>query len=98
MPSPFMLADPPHAFGVDPAKRDRIESLSPQSLHHLVVEPVVLAIKAALELRSRPALQVEPARRFAKHLCHETGPLIDRLRAQAHPEEVLDDVGLDQRS
>ena len=94
----LVLPDPPHAFGIDAAKGHRVERLAAKSLHHLRVEPVVLAIEAALKLRSRASLQEEPARPFAKHVRHEGGPVLEWLRAEAHPQEVLHDVGLDERS
>src|SRR5438309_678920 len=94
----LVLPDPPHAFGIDAAKGHRVERLAAKSLHHLRVEPVVLAIEAALKLRSRASLQEEPARPFAKHVRHEGGPVLEWLRAEAHPQEALHDVGLDERS
>src|SRR5260370_4329224 len=98
MAGALVLSDPAHALWVDAPKRHGVERLASKTFHHLVVESVVLAIEAALELGARPPLEIQPARRLARHLRHERRPLVDRLGAQAHPEAVLDDVGLDQRS
>src|SRR5207253_36200 len=52
MTGQLVLSDAPHALGVDAPQRDRVQRLAPEALHHLVVQPVVLAIEAALKLRS----------------------------------------------
>src|SRR6266851_920980 len=97
MAGALVLPNPAHALRIDAPERHGIERLAPETLHDLVVQPVVLAIEAALELGARPPLEVEPARRLPRHLRHESRPLVHRLRPQAHPQEVFDDVGLDQR-
>ena len=98
MPSALVLADAPHAVRVDAAQGHGVESLTPEPAHHRGVQAVVLAIEAALELGAGAAFEVEPARRLAQHPRHERRPFVERLRAQPHPQEVLDDVGLDQRA
>ena len=94
----LVLSNPPHALRIDSPQCHRVERLPPESLHDLVVEPVVLTVKAALKFGTRPPLEIQPAWRLARHLGHERRPLVDWLRAEAHPEEVLDHVGFDQGS
>ena len=85
MAGTFVLANAAHAFWVDAPERHSIERLTPEPLHDLVVEAVVLPVEAALKLGSRSALEVQPSRRLARHLGHERRPFVDGLRAQPHP-------------
>jgi len=64
---------------------EMFERLSAETLHHLVVEALVLAVEASLEVSARAPLEVEPPRRFAQHLRHERGPVLQWLRAESHP-------------
>ncbi len=94
----LVLANAAHTLGIHASQRDRVQRLASQPPHDLVVETVVLAIEGALKFSARAALQVEPSRGLAQHLGHERGPILERLRAQAHPQEIFDDVRLHQRA
>src|SRR5260370_39931628 len=98
MAGTLVLSDPAHALRINAPERHGIERLAPETLHDFVVQPVVLAIEAALELGARPPLEIEPARRLARHLRHESRPLVHRPRPQAHPHETFDARALDQRA
>src|SRR5207248_9304435 len=91
-----VLADPPHPLRVEAAQGHRVHRLPAELAHVLVFEALVLAVEAALELGPRATLELQPARRLPDQAGQEVGPLAERLRLEAHPDEVLDDVGLDQ--
>src|SRR5712691_13300985 len=57
MAGALVLSNPAHALRVNAPQRHSIERLAPETLHDLVVQPVVLAIEAALELGARPPLE-----------------------------------------
>ena len=91
-------SDPADAFRVEPLQRHLVERLAPEALHVLVVEAAVLPVEVPDELGPRAPLEREPAGSAPRDVGEECRPLGERLRFQAHPDEVLDDVGLDQRA
>ena len=90
----LVLANPAHALGIDTPERDGVQGFTAEAFHDVRVEAFVLAVEASLELRARPPLEIEPSRPLAQDVREERRPVLQRLRAKAHPQEVLDNVGL----